>query len=82
MSKTRDRLQQKIKEAMQGTIAHVVPFGGEEPHHIAGHKCWCHPILVDGKYIHNAADCRESYERIYGKTRSKEEVWKIIYAPL
>lgn len=45
---------------------HFIPVGGGEPIHYANPECWCHPTPdteAPENFIHNAADCREKFER-------------------
>lgn len=55
-------------------ILHCLPFGNDEPVHVAGPDCWCHPIIVEDEkapsntvWTHHAKDCLERFER-QGKT--------------
>lgn len=46
------------------TRTHTIPIGGQEPMHMASHRCWCNPFVsTENTVIHHAADGREKYER-------------------
>lgn len=47
-------------------IPHVIPIGGDEPHHVCHLSCWCFPLEREKVVIHNAKDCREAHERRTG----------------
>ncbi len=60
---------------MNKTI-HTIPIGDKELH-FAQSTCWCHPTEIEPSIaVHNAADCRESQERITGCKSS--EGWVLI----
>lgn len=49
---------------------HTIPYGNDEPVHVAGPDCWCMPIIVHDEkapsnivWSHHAKDCREKFER-------------------
>lgn len=74
--------EKTIQEYLVGKILHILPFGGNEPDHVASSTCWCQPLESKDRedesrlmYIHHARDCREQYERKHGKVRSREEFW-------
>jgi hypothetical protein len=55
---------------------HVIPIGDEQIH-AAQEVCWCHPVpRGDGRWTHNAKDCRERLERQTGEQVS--EGWVMI----
>lgn len=45
---------------------HVIPLNDKDIHY-AQMECWCHPgEIYGGVVVHNAADCREKFERQTG----------------
>jgi len=48
----------------QPTIINVYPLYDEEEHELDyPETCWCKPVIRDGMYVHNSADCREIVEQ-------------------
>jgi len=41
---------------------HVIPLNDSREHAVSG-ECPCHPLHVDGIYVHHAWDVREAMER-------------------
>ena len=55
-------------------IHHIIPVEDLEPH-VVSESCWCFPLYRDDKYIHNAKDVREQYERIHNKVKHPAKGW-------